>query len=88
MSSTTNVAKKFDLHGQYHVFQPWLEENGFSLEDLPLTAKTEDGETVIVEAYYNEEKELIWKISTCQDNGWIRVNHYHPDGTVEESFEK
>lgn len=87
MSSTKEVAKKFDLYGQYAVYQPWLEENGFTLEDLPLTAKTECNEDVIVDAYY-EGDELIWKITTIQSNGWLRTNYYHSDGTVEETFER
>lgn len=86
-SSTKEVAKKFDLYNQYAVYQPWLEENGFTLQDLPLSAKTECGEDVIVDAYY-EEDELIWKISTVQSNGWLRINCYHPDGTVEEMYER
>lgn len=86
--NTNEVAKKYDLCGQYNVYMPWLEENGFTLQDLPLTAKTDCGEDVIVDAYYNDEKELIWKISTVQDNGWIKILHYHPDGTVEETYER
>lgn len=27
------------------------------------------------------------KITTLQDNGWMRDNYYYPDGTVEEVYE-
>lgn len=88
MISTEKVSRKYDLYCQYDVYMPWLVENGFALKDLPLTAKTECGEDVVVDAYYNDSKQLIWKISTIQSNGWVRVHHYHPDGAVEEYFEK
>ena len=88
MSSTKDVAKKFDLCRQYDVYGPWLKENGFKLEDLPLTTTTETGEDVIIMAQLDNDGEIVWKISTLQDNGWIRINYYHKDGTVEEMFER
>ena len=87
--STTDVKKKFDLHHQYDVFLPWLHENGVSMRDLPVTAQTETGETVIVEVNgRDDDGHWIWRISTLQENGWIRVNNYYYDGTVDEMFEK
>lgn len=88
MSSTIDVRKKFDLYRQYDVYEPWLKENGFTLNDLPLSAKTDCGEDVIIEAERDDDGNIIWKISTFQDNGWLRINRYHNDGTVEESYEK
>ena len=87
MKSTREVTKMFDLGRQYDVFEPWLKENGFSIEDLPLTAKTELGEDVIVEAWRDDDGKLVWKISTLQKNRWYRVNVYYDDGTVEELYE-
>lgn len=88
MKSTTEIKKMYDLGFQYDVFEPWLKANGFELENLPLTAETEDGENVIVEAYRDENGELVWKISTLQDNGWMRINIYYSDHTVEELYKR
>lgn len=87
MKSTTEVKKLYDLCGQYAVFEPWLKENGYTLKDLPLTAQTEDGEDVIVEAY-TQDGEIVWMISTMQNNGWMCIKRYYIDGTVEESFSR
>ena len=87
MTSTENIKRKFDLCRQYDVFEPWLKECGYSWNDLPLTAKTESGEDVIVDAFTQDEK-IVWHIATLQDNGWIRINLYYEDGTVEELFDK
>jgi hypothetical protein len=87
MSSTREIKRRFDLCRQYDVFEPWLFECGFSWEDLPLTAKTETGEDVIVDAFSQDDK-IVWQISTLQGNGWIRVNLYYEDGTVEELYER
>lgn len=85
MESTTKVKRMFDLCRQYDVYEPWLKENGFTLQDLPLTAKTEDGEDVIVEAL-EQDGEVVWKITTVQSNNWLRTNYYYEDGTVEELY--
>jgi len=42
-----------------------------------------DGEKVIVSI--DEESA---EIKTLQDNGWIRVNVYYPDGTEEELYRR
>ena len=91
MSSTKEVKRMFDLCRQYDVYEPWLKDNGFSLEDLPLVAENETGERVIIEAERDENGNPIWKISTLQEgnkyHNWIRVNYYYEDGTVEELYE-
>jgi len=84
---TKDVMKKFDLCRQYDVFEVWLKECGFSIDDLPLSAKTETGEDVIVEATRDDDGKIVWKISTMQKNDWIRVNYYYDDGLVEELYE-
>ena len=43
--------------------------------------ENEDGEKVIVSI--DEESA---EIKTLQDNGWIRINIYYPDGTEEELY--
>lgn len=87
MKSTTEITRLFDLGRQYDVFEPWLKENGRSIEDLPLSAETEDGEYVIVEAF-EQDGDIVWHISTVQSNNWVRINNYYRDGTVEEYYER
>ena len=47
------------------------------------TTTNEDGETVILEITPGFLKTL-----TYQNNDWIRINIYHKDRTVEETYEK
>ena len=47
------------------------------------TTTNENGETVILEI----TPEFL-KTSTNQSNDWIRINIYHKDRTVEETYEK
>lgn len=87
--STNDVRKKYDLYGQYDVYLPWLHENGLSMRDLPVTAKTETGEIVFIEVNgRDDDGHWIWKISTLQGNGVFLVNYYYYDGTVEELYER
>lgn len=87
--STRKVRKLFDLPNQYDVYGRWLKENGFTLKDLPLVAKNEFDENVLIEADLEEDgKTIIWKISTLQLNGWMRINYCHSDGTIEEMYDK
>lgn len=53
-----------------------------------MAAKTEFGENMIVDARYDDDGEVVWKISTMQDNDWLRINRYDKNGTVEEAYEK
>lgn len=88
-TSTESVMRLFDLGRQYDVYQPWLEANGFTIDDLPLSASTEDGERCLVEAIKDGDTgDIIWKISTFQKNGWTRIHFYYKDGSVEETYEK
>ena len=87
MVSTKEIKQELKLSGQYRVFERWLKANGYSTEDLPLAAETEDGEDVIVEAEHDEDG-LVWKISTLQKNGWMRINYYYKDGTIEETYSR
>lgn len=47
------------------------------------TTTNENGETVILEITPG-----FLKTSTYQNNDWIRINIYHKDRTVEETYEK
>lgn len=73
----------------YNIFEPWLKQNGYTVTDLPLTAEWYTGEPVIVEVTGKDESgNWIWKLSTAQDNGWMRITYYYADGTVEELYEQ
>ena len=56
-------------------------------KELPWMGQNEDGEFVIIEesAY---EHGLCFKVTTVQNNDWLRINHYYEDGTVEETYKK
>lgn len=47
------------------------------------TTKNEKDENIIIEITND-----YLKTSTSQSNGWIRVNVYHKDRTVEEYYDK
>jgi len=56
-------------------------------KEFPLSAVNEDGENVIVDCGRDEDGGYF-RLSALQANGWIRVNVYHEDGTLEEMFER
>lgn len=80
--------KVFDTGRQYDVYEPWLRENGKTLEDLPLVGKNDVGENVIVSAKKDTDGAVIWITCTAQKNGWVRINRYFKNGTVEEEYQK
>lgn len=51
--------------------------------DMPLVGENEDGDMVMTEV----TQEFV-KITTYQQNGWVRVNYFYTDGTVEELYDK
>lgn len=53
------------------------------VENGLFTTINEKGENVILEI-----TPKFLKVSTCQNNDWIRVNIYHKDRTVEETYER
>ena len=55
--------------------------------EFPITAKNEDGENVIIEIGY-VDGEMLFTLTTAQSNGWMRINTYWSDGTIEETYKK
>lgn len=55
--------------------------------EFPITAKNEDGENVIIEIGY-VDGEMLFAVTTAQTNGWLRINTYWADGTIEETYKK
>ena len=88
MKSTAEIKKELGYNHTWQVFEPWLKANRFTVEDLPLTATNEDGETVIIEVAGKQDGKFIWKVSTLQSNNWIRINVYYPNGDVDELYER
>lgn len=56
-------------------------------KELPWMGQNEDGEFVIIECGACESC-ICFKVTTVQDNDWLRINHYYEDGTVEETYRK
>lgn len=64
-------------------------------KSLPITAKNEDGENIIIErgcdkwSYGSDHWERnFFKIVTAQHNGWTRINFIYEDGTTEELYQR
>ena len=65
-------------------FREFLNDFYNDKADLGLfTTKNKKDEDVIIEITNN-----YLKTSTIQNNGWMRINIYHKDKTVEEYYEK
>lgn len=56
------------------------EQAGFT---SPFSATNSQNENVIVQRTHD-----YIRLDTFQDNGWIRVNEYYPDGTITETYER
>ena len=50
---------------------------------FPIVGENGIGESTII-----EKGKDFYTVSTCQRNGWIHVETYHKDGTVEEEYTK
>ena len=53
----------------------------------PCTAQNQDGETVIIEKFRDENDKYFFRTTTIQKNNWMRINEYYADGTVTETYE-
>lgn len=71
----------------HEIFEQLLEEGGFTIDNLPLTANNADDEDVIIEKYV-DNGEIVWKTTTFQQNDRVRTNIYHSDGTIEELYDE
>lgn len=85
--STIEIMEQYELFDMYDILSKWIEVNGYTIANLPLTAENEDGEPVIIEARDFGEGP-VFMVSTAQENGWMRINYYHADGTVEETYKR
>ena len=55
--------------------------------ELPLSAKNENGEFVIIEERISDGIPF-YRLTTVQDNNWCRINCYYADGTIDETYER
>lgn len=54
---------------------------------LPATAVNDKGENVIVSEEWDEYGKC-YRLDTYQNNGWVRINRYYPDGSWDEEYER
>lgn len=54
---------------------------------LPLTAKNELGENVIIEKGKDDCDEF-YETTTAQSNNWCRINRFYKNGISTECFER
>ena len=62
------------------LLKDWKDGN---LKEDRYATTDEDKNNVIIEV-----TDDYLKLITCQKNGWLRINHYYSDGTVDETYEK
>ena len=55
--------------------------------ELPLWAKNENGELVIIEERISDGIPF-YRLTTVQNNNWCRINCYYADGTINETYER
>lgn len=75
-----NPYEKFNPYDMFQLTQMIDMADQF---DMPLVGENEDGDMVMMEV----TQEFV-KITTYQKNGWVRVNYFYSDGTVEELYDK
>ena len=69
----------------YESIKNQIAESG---EELPISAKNENGELVIIEERFSEEGNPYYNLTTVQNNNWCRINCYYADGTIDETYER
>ena len=55
--------------------------------ELPLSAKNENGELVIIEERISDGIPF-YRLTTVQNNNWCQINCYYADGTIDETYER
>jgi len=71
----------------YPAFDRMMLEKGYTLGDLPLSGEDAEGNDVILSAA-SSDGGIVWTVHTYQENGWVRINNYYPDGTIDELFDR
>ena len=54
---------------------------------LPVAGHNEDEENMIVERGADSAGKFF-RLTTCQHNGWLRINTYYENGSSEETYKK
>ena len=54
---------------------------------LPIDAINENGEFTLIEGGCNGA-DPYYRVTTAQQNGWLRINYIYKSGMREEMFEK
>jgi hypothetical protein len=55
--------------------------------NLPATATNDKGENVVITTEPFESSKC-YRLDTYQENGWIRSNHYYPNGDTDECYDR
>ena len=62
--------------------------NFMNLHESLCIAENENGETVIIERFKDDNNEYFYRMQIAQKNDWLRINEYYADGTVTETYER
>lgn len=82
---TMNEMEKYDSQKEsYYQYLKRITDG----KELPLMGVNEDGEVVCVSVSQFTDEGAVFKVESLQKNDWLRINHYHQDGTVEETYKK
>ena len=69
----------------YESIKNQIAESG---EELPISAKNENGELVIIEEGTTADDIHYYRLTTVQNNNWCRINTYCADGAIDETYEQ
>ena len=76
-------------------FEQCLYMCGITVAALPISGIDECGQNVIIGAYRKEDynpniygSDVVYFVQVSQANDCVEVTHYHPDGTVETTYDK
>lgn len=81
--NTIELKKWFSCEKGYKDFAKIYEK-----VDGTLVGNNNNGETVILDAFKDDDGNAAFRLETLQYNGWSRFNVFYADGTEEEYYEK
>ena len=62
------------------------EELTKEIKGFPVAGTNENGECVMIDHYGGDEP--YFKVTTFQNNDWIRILHVYKNGNIDEIYEK
>lgn len=70
------------------ILSTYQDVKDFTTNQAPYGIAENEDEELIIITHTNEEDDKYYTVETYQNNGWIRKNIFHEDGTTEELYEK